>query len=532
MADFDNYPQRHPVCPPSRTLDHHQKDTYLPGYIRTFSVTRPEDLEILRARGVFVLLPYDLQVLVLDQFEQFIHPLLPVLDALEFRAAICGGDQGSKIPLILYHTVMFVGLGAMKSEVVKRFLFTPTPTAREAFYEKAKALYDMNVEQDRVVLCQVSILLTERIEMTDPKNAIFLIGNAIAHAHNAKLYRQEPISSSTLKRNLRKILWWIVLIKECTLCMGLSQPPRIWPFDTPLVTMRDFALEEAESNCLEQAQHHKPAAATLALMFIHRVRMFSQIFHVLRTLHEVIGRFHGTPFSGPHIALRQNLSQLLYSWYSEVPSGWWVRNMGDGAEIVTSQRSMLALMASTEIPGFMAEHGPQARHTRQLLHHAAGELVSVAQRVFALDSGQYISGVFVFAVFSIAAIFFQDSSSPDVGTRENSLRMINACLDLARRSLDKAPNMAGPIAKMEHSARALQERLSQAQGDTTLDPEGAPPSLIHNTATGLQEMAPHDYPGGKYSDVGTDALKEPDYSGIGLGLGPHGFDWVLTDVGV
>jgi hypothetical protein len=179
--------------------------------------------------------------------------------------------------------------------------------------------------------------------------------------------------------------------------------------------MSDFALEEAESNCPEQAQHHESAAATLALMFIQRVRMYSQIFHALRTLHEVIGRFHGTPFSGPHIALRKNLSQLLYSWYSEVPSGWWVRNMSDSAEMVPGQRSMLELMASTEIlywtaqmliyrddllvelsphtkPEFMGEHGPQAGHTRQLLHHAAGELLSVTQRAFALDAGQYLAG--------------------------------------------------------------------------------------------------------------------------------------------
>ncbi|KAL2850779.1 hypothetical protein BJX68DRAFT_236294 [Aspergillus pseudodeflectus] len=267
--------------------------------------------------------------------------------------------------------------------------------------------------------------------------------------------------------------------------MGLPNPPRVWPFGTPLVTMSDFALEEAESNCPEQAQHHESAAATLALMFIQRVRMYSQIFHVLRTLHEVIGRFHGTPFSGPHIALRKNLSQLLYSWYSEVPSGWWVRNMSDSAEMVPGQRSMLALMASTEIvywttqmliyrddllvelsphtkPEFMAEHGPQAGHTRQLLHQAAGELISVAQRAFALDAGQYLAGAFIFAVFTVAAIFFQDSGSPDVGTRENSLRMIKECLDLAHRSLDKVPSMAGAVAKMEQAARGLKQRLSQA----------------------------------------------------------------------
>jgi hypothetical protein len=138
IAIPDNYAQRNSARPSSENQTHYQKDTNLPDYIQSFLVPRPEDLEYLHGRGVFVLLPFDLQVLVLDQFEQFIYPMVPIFDIVRFRHAMCGSDQVHKIPLILYHAVMFLGLGIMENDLILRYLYAPMMSAREAFYQKTK----------------------------------------------------------------------------------------------------------------------------------------------------------------------------------------------------------------------------------------------------------------------------------------------------------------------------------------------------------------------------------------------------------
>jgi hypothetical protein len=71
-----------------------------------------------------------------------------------------------------------------------------------------------------MVLCQISILLVERTDIRDPKNFIFWIGNVISHAHDIKLYRQDPDPPSAGEQNWRKIMWWTILIKECYFVWG------------------------------------------------------------------------------------------------------------------------------------------------------------------------------------------------------------------------------------------------------------------------------------------------------------------------
>ncbi|KAL3464662.1 hypothetical protein BJX64DRAFT_254042 [Aspergillus heterothallicus] len=124
---------------------------------------------------------------------------------------------------------------------------------------------------DRIVLCQISILVIERTDANDIRNYSVWIGDAISHAHELKLYRQEAQPSSPHTRNWRKILWWAILIKECILCVALPQPPRVWPFGTPLLTMSDFAMEDANI----EAQIFQRPEATLAYIYILRARLFN-----------------------------------------------------------------------------------------------------------------------------------------------------------------------------------------------------------------------------------------------------------------
>ncbi|KAL2848580.1 hypothetical protein BJY01DRAFT_246302 [Aspergillus pseudoustus] len=549
VAASGAYPQ-HPVYPAPNNV-HSQKDTYLPDYIQSFPVQRPEDLEYLRGRGVFELLPPDIQVRILDQFEQFIYPMVPMFDIWGFRGAMCGTDQRHKIPLILYHAVMFLGLGLMDNDFIMRFLYTTKSAAREVFYQKTKALYDLNMEPDRMVLCQVSILLVERTDSKDVKNYSVWIGNAISHAHDLKLYRQEPDppSPSICKRNWRKILWWTILIKECILCMGVPQPPRIWPFSTPPLTLSDFAIEDvALSSIATEAQALQTPAATLAWIYIFRAKMFNQMFHSLRMMHEGMGGFSGRPFSGPLPSFRQTMHRQLCSWHSEVPLAWWIGNLVSSgiaethpsvawsmavteflywtAHIIIYKDEMLVELSPHTKPDFMAENASEAGYTRQLLQHAANCQIDVLRKALACNIGHFFPPAFLHGIFMAAAVQIRDAAGPDPDLRQRGICNLNVCIEISNQLLDKAPAMVGVVEKMEQTVQILIERSShERQGNTPPDlVESAYSSSIIAPASGLGAMTPRYISGGDKTILQADASNGPEDNGDpDLAFGRHVF---------
>ncbi|KAL4948074.1 hypothetical protein BDW69DRAFT_189605 [Aspergillus filifer] len=144
-------------------------------------------LEVLQQKGVFELPSAELQRIVLDKYEEYVHPLLPVLDIVQFRRTITGQDANTKISLFLYHALIFIGLSCVDNDTILRLARVSKRAARAAFYEKANTLLEMDVEKDRAAICRVSILLTGHPYQLDPKDATYWLGVAISQAYTMKV---------------------------------------------------------------------------------------------------------------------------------------------------------------------------------------------------------------------------------------------------------------------------------------------------------------------------------------------------------
>lgn len=110
----------------------------LPDFIEPFPVENPDDLEVLRRKSIFVLPPRALQRAIMDRFSYYVHPLLPILDLPAFSSAIGDGQPEQRVSLLLYHAVMFAGVGAMESDTALRLGYMSKMNMRKMFYEKAK----------------------------------------------------------------------------------------------------------------------------------------------------------------------------------------------------------------------------------------------------------------------------------------------------------------------------------------------------------------------------------------------------------
>ncbi|KAL3476422.1 hypothetical protein BJX99DRAFT_258549 [Aspergillus californicus] len=465
---------------------HQEQDIFLPEFIQPFQVQKMEDMEVLRERSVFVLLPAQMQMVILDHFEQFIYPNLPILDISDLRSAISGGDPNKKIPLVLYHALMFVGLSVIPSDIVLQLFHASKLAARDACYERAKTLLQFGVERDRIVLCQASLMLYGRIVQNDPVDVVHWVGNAISEAHSLQLYKTEPSPLQTRKRNLRRLIWWSVLVVECEICTNLGLPPRVWPFGTPMIAMSDFGLEEADIST-PSPEDSKIPAAKAAMIFILKAKLCNQIYHVMRHIHEDILPWTARPTGRPHPGLRQYLAQQLRSWYSEVPSEFLCRNIVQvGAS--PSQPGLASSMAVVEMmfwtahllifrddmtlhllhlssPESMASHSIRTDYSRHLLRNAASEVVGILERFLGCNMGHLLLPTTLPQMFLSAGILFQDANDTDRETCEDNLRKIDVCLEASQSLLEIYPALDHLATKIQQVAQDLRGRVSGEQRD-------------------------------------------------------------------
>ncbi|KAL4792559.1 hypothetical protein BDV19DRAFT_251000 [Aspergillus venezuelensis] len=288
-----------------------ERSDRFPDFIETFEMPGGGALEVLQQKGVFEIPPAELQRMVLDKYEEFLHPLLPFLNVVQVRRTITGQDTNTKISLFLYHAVMFIGLSCVDDGTISRLARVSKQAARAASYEKAKTLFEMDIERDRAAICRGSILLTGHPYQLDPKDATYWLGVAISQAYNMKLYRVQTNHFETREYNSERILWWCVLMKECEVAMAMDHPPRIWPFNSPMLAMSDFGLDDEGQFQTEEGK--------VALAFILKAKLYSRIYQIMRNIYEEIQPWNIKGGDEMLPELRQHMVEHLQSWTSEVP---------------------------------------------------------------------------------------------------------------------------------------------------------------------------------------------------------------------
>ena len=116
----------------------------------------PEDLLFLRAKQAFTY-PEDetLQALVSTFVHRF-FPLYPVVNLEEFLAQY----ESKTIPWILLHAICFAAATFCPMATLHRAGFTGRKQARSEYYRRAKALFDIGYESNKLVVLQCTILLS------------------------------------------------------------------------------------------------------------------------------------------------------------------------------------------------------------------------------------------------------------------------------------------------------------------------------------------------------------------------------------
>lgn len=300
----------------------------LPEYIQPIpSHIGDDELTYLRAKGALRLHTPAVRDRLWQCYFELVHPTLPVLDRATTVASLKAAKGSSKISLLLFHCVMLSArlfLDACEGRHTK-------PAALRAMFDRARVLFDMGYETDRITLIQCLLLMSLYPQPVDsPKGSLNLIAQAASHAYVLGLHRNPArFSEDARNRSRRKQLWWSLYIRERMVLLDHGSP---WiinerDHDVPMLTLDDFAHEPlcSEMNTKDiftperNASYHRK----LALMLIERSKL-AVIIGNLAPISANITDNRDQPWPSIHPGVSDGTDvlktgQLLDKWVASLP---------------------------------------------------------------------------------------------------------------------------------------------------------------------------------------------------------------------
>ncbi|PIG79522.1 hypothetical protein AARAC_000446 [Aspergillus arachidicola] len=171
---------------------------------------------------------------------------MPVIDIHQLLITIFQKNAYGRLSLFLLQAILFTGAHFIAENLLVIAGYGDRDTARRIFFQRAKVLYDLNVEEDQFTLVQGLLLLSFWHGTPDDTTGCWhWAGLSITHALRIGL--QKEVSSRDVdmhphQRGLRRRLWWSVYIRDCLTALWMQRLPRIpnEAANIPILTIEDF----------------------------------------------------------------------------------------------------------------------------------------------------------------------------------------------------------------------------------------------------------------------------------------------------
>jgi Fungal specific transcription factor domain len=207
-----------------------------------------EDLEYLKAKGCFSLPSTEICTALVDAYFKFVHFLFPIIDAQEFlgRYESHGVQQ---INLLLLWSMFSVSASYISETLLKKAEYYSRKQFKEDIIKRAKLLFDLSCENDKIILIQSSLLLGFWFQdAADVKQSWYWTGIATSIAQTIGLHRnpdgkgkRKNKAISERQRRLWRNIWWSCFMRDTWLAFGMGRPVRTSKedCDCPMPTIED-----------------------------------------------------------------------------------------------------------------------------------------------------------------------------------------------------------------------------------------------------------------------------------------------------
>ncbi|KAJ5822322.1 uncharacterized protein N7525_011606 [Penicillium rubens] len=185
-----------------------------------------EDVAFLASKGCLSLPASDAIDEFARQYFKRIHPLVPVLDEAKFwRIYRNNQPTGAKMSLLVLQSLIFTSCPFMSLETLRQCGFNDRRDARKQLCHRAKLLFELRTEKLPHANAQGAVLLTHYISAEDPQAGSLWVTRAIEHA--ILIDAQPSLLVEDVAISLKKRLWWSILLRDRSLCIGLRRRPQV-----------------------------------------------------------------------------------------------------------------------------------------------------------------------------------------------------------------------------------------------------------------------------------------------------------------
>lgn len=204
------------------------------------------EIGILQRQGALSLPPKELCDELVESYFKWVAPVVPIINRSRFMRQY--QDPSNPPSLLLLHAICLAGSRVCTKMQLMDSNGSPI-SAATLFYQRAKALYDANYEEDRVALVQALILMgwywEEPVKVT--RNVFYWLGLAVTVAQGFGMHRNAERSRlSTVDKRLWKRIWWTLFTRDRSVAAALGRPVQINMDDSDvgMVCEDDFIEDE------------------------------------------------------------------------------------------------------------------------------------------------------------------------------------------------------------------------------------------------------------------------------------------------
>lgn len=202
------------------------------------------DYGLLRVQDAFALPGSKVCLALFKTFFQYVAPHCPIIDRASFIFDYAIPQRPPS--WLLLHAVLFMAAGHCDKALLEQD-FQSRHHARSTFFMRAKAVYDADHEQDKVVIIQAVFLMSFRWDNPiKPKDRWHWLGIAISLAVTIGMHRSDVVSNLPLEQaRLWRRIWWSLYTEDKHAAAALGRPMHTHAADCDLdlLEIADFEGE-------------------------------------------------------------------------------------------------------------------------------------------------------------------------------------------------------------------------------------------------------------------------------------------------